>query len=848
MDIRSAARRIAPAIAVSVFLAAAWLLYRELSAYRLEDIRIAIADIPSWRLWAAAALTALNYLVLIGYDHLALEASGHRLPGAKVALASFMGFVTSFNFGFLLGGTSIRYRLYSSWGLSALEIMKLMVILGLSFWMSLFALGGTVFSILPSQLLPVGFLTLEHLRLLGAVFLTAFVAYLVLARVRRQVPGLSAIELPEFRVAVKQTVVGVADLLVSAAAVYVLVGRGSSIGYLQFLGAYLLAVLGAMLAQVPGGIGVLELIILKVGFPEASPAVVAGLLVFRVVYYLGPLLVATVLLFGIEVARHVTLARRVWTALSQWADAIAPTLLAMATFLSGTVLLLSGTLPMLPGRAAALERVLPLGVVEASHFIGSLAGAALLVLARGLQRRLDSAWWMTLGLLGTGIAASLMKGFDYEEGFVLAVVLAALGAGHRSFYRKGSLIGERFTLAWTAAVFIVVAGSISLGIFAHQHVEYSSQLWWAFAFSGDAPRAIRAGVGALAVLLLFALSTLVSPSRRASARVTSGGIEDAVPIVARSARTTAHLALLGDKSFLFNPERSGFVMYAVEGRSWIAMGDPVGPSEVLPELVWAFRELADRHDGWPVFYQVEPRVLPVYVDQGMELLKLGEEASVPLDTFTLDGSRRRGLRQTHRRGARDDLKFSVIGPGEVSRRIETLEDVSNDWLAHKGAVEKGFSLGYFDRDYLERGPCGLIERSGTTIAFASLWCGAGKEELSVDLMRYRAESPPDTMEYLFIELMLWGQREGYASFSLGMAPLSGLDTGHLAPLWNRIADLVFRHGDHFYSFEGLREYKEKFDPVWSPRYLASPGGIVLPWILTDLTMLVRRRRSTSGSV
>lgn len=843
MDTRSAVRRIAPAIAVAVFFGAAWLLFRELRQFHLQDIRAAVADISAWRLWAAALLTLLNYLILMGYDYVALEASGKHLPGGKIAVASFMGFVTSFNFGFLLGGTSIRYRLYSSWGLSAVEIMKLVILLGVGFWMSLFALAGVVFAVTPPDVVVGWPLAAGKIRLVGFVFLVICVLYLTAGQVRRRVPGLGGIELPGLRVAVKQIMVGVADLVVSSCALYVLISGGTSVGYLQFLGAYLLAILASMVTQVPGGVGVLELVILKVAFDQTSASVVAGLLAFRVIYYLLPLLAATALLSGIEVGRHRTTVRRVWSSLSPWADAIAPTLLAMATFLSGAVLLLSGSVPMLPGRAAVLERMLPLGVVEVSHFVGSLAGAGLLVLARGLLRRLDSAWWVTLGLLGTGIVASLLKGLDYEEGIILAFVMVALGAGHGSFYRKGSLIGERFTGPWTAAVIIVVVSSISLGLFAHQHVEYSSELWWVFAFSGDAPRAIRAEVGAMILLLLFALSSLISPSRRTRGAADAGDIEEAVPIVGRSTKSASHLALLGDKSFLFNSERSAFVMYGVERRSWVAMGDPVGPDEALPEMVWAFRELVDRHGGWPVFYQVEPEMLSVYVDQGMELLKLGEEGRVPLDSFGLEGHSRKGLRQAHGRGEREGLSVVVVGPEEVQRRMDLLGRVSDAWLGEKGVAEKGFSLGYFDPTYLSRGPCALVERGGETIAFANLWCSARKEELSIDLMRYRPDSPPDTMEYLFTELMLWGRTEGYTWFSLGMAPLSGLESGHLAPLWNRVADLVFRHGDHFYSFEGLRAYKEKFDPVWTPRYLASPGGIKLPAILTDLAMLIRRRRS-----
>jgi phosphatidylglycerol lysyltransferase len=88
--------------------------------------------------------------------------------------------------------------------------------------------------------------------------------------------------------------------------------------------------------------------------------------------------------------------------------------------------------------------------------------------------------------------------------------------------------------------------------------------------------------------------------------------------------------------------------------------------------------------------------------------------------------------------------------------------------------------------------------------------------------------------------MLWGKQQGYQWFNLGMAPLSGIENRPLAPLWNRAVNLAFHYGDHFYSFEGLRAYKEKFDPVWSPKYLASPGGLALPRILADITTLISR--------
>ena len=141
--------QIGPFVVVIIFIVAARMLYKDLQHYRIRDIREAAVQIPPWRLWAAVGLTVVNYLVLIGYDYLAIRAIGHPLSLGRVALASFTGFVTSYNFGALLGGTSVRYRLYSAWGLSAVEILQLVVMLGITFWVGIFALAGVFFVVEP---------------------------------------------------------------------------------------------------------------------------------------------------------------------------------------------------------------------------------------------------------------------------------------------------------------------------------------------------------------------------------------------------------------------------------------------------------------------------------------------------------------------------------------------------------------------------------------------------------------------------------------------------------------------------------------------------------------------------
>jgi len=132
----------------------------------------------------------------------------------------------------------------------------------------------------------------------------------------------------------------------------------------------------------------------------------------------------------------------------------------------------------------------------------------------------------------------------------------------------------------------------------------------------------------------------------------------------------------------------------------------------------------------------------------------------------------------------------------------------------------------------------VVKQGGQAIAFANLWPGAEGSELSIDLMRHRPEAPRGIMDFLFVSIMLWGKGQGYKWFSFGMAPLSGLEQSGAGALWGNIGALIYRHGEHFYNFQGLREYKNKFGPVWEPKYLAYPGAFTLPTVFLNLTTMI----------
>ena len=310
-------------------------------------------------------------------------------------------------------------------------------------------------------------------------------------------------------------------------------------------------------------------------------------------------------------------------------------------------------------------------------------------------------------------------------------------------------------------------------------------------------------------------------------------------LVAESEDTEASIALTGDKLFLVSEDESAFVAYADTGTSLIAKGDPVGEAKAGRALVWALREKAWREGKRVAFYAVSPAYLPTYLDLGLTILKIGEVARVDLTAFTLDGSKRKDLRQARNRAARDGFAFAVVPKEALEPILPELRAISDGWLAQKQGEEKGFALGAFTDAYMLNFDVAVLrDPGGRIVAFANLFQGAERSELSLDLMRYRPDAPHFAMDALFAELMLWGQAQGFRRASLGAAPFAGIENRQLAPVWNRIGGFIHDHGEHFYRFEGLRAWKEKFDPVWSPNYLACPGGLAAPRILYEVNVLV----------
>ena len=801
---------------------------------RYEEIVAAMKATTATQMMLAALATLLSFAALTGYDWAALRYAGARVPYRIIAPTAFAAYALSNTVGFgVLTGGAVRMRLYGAAGLEPTTISRAIAFGTISFGIGTGAMAAFALVADASGVAPLLHVPSVVLRVAAAAWLVLVAAFVAACAgrtswarsVRRVIP------LPSAGLAGSQLLVSAADIVFAAAALWWLLPP-SDVSPVAFVGFFAVATLLGVVSHSPGGVGVFEAVML-VTLANDVPAgqLAAALLLYRGLYFFAPLAIALVMLSAYEL-RAATL-----SPLGRAARGTATLLLAAMTFLVGVMLLVSGVTPASEDATAWLAEHVPLPLIETSHFLGSVAGVGLLFIARGMLLRLNVAWWAGVALAGLAFLAALPKGVAVSEAAVLIVLLVALALSRKQFTHKANLLagafGERWLLAIAAAV-LAIAGVL---FFAYRDVAYAHDLWWQFEFDANAPRSLRALVGVAIVLLVLALRFLLRRPPHALAPPSSADLEHADRIVRSQDSSASGVALLGDKHLLFSDSGRSFLMFGVRGRSWVALFDPVAPEEEAAELVWRFMDLARDSGGRPSFYQVRPQMLPLYLDAGLRLFKVGEQALVPLPAFSLKGTSRAGLRHALNRGERDGLEFRVIPPADVGPALPDLRRVSAAWLARRRAAEKGFSLGAFKDDYVARQGAAAIYQAGQMVAFATLMTTDTKGDASVDLMRYVPSAPAGTMDVLLVRLLQYFQSEGYARFDLGMAPLSGIAEHALAPHWHRLAHLLFEHGESFYNFRGVRSFKDKFSPIWEPRYLATTG-ITPVAALTNVAALV----------
>lgn len=830
------------AIPILVTLIALIVLHELSSHVKWADVQTDVAN-TSWKLMLIALCwTAFSFFSLSLYDVFAVQSvADGEVPLPVAGMAGACGYAVSNCLGFsYITGTAIRYRIYASLGLDLGRVAGVIATSWIAFWSGFVLLLGTLLTLHPdgiSKILPISDVTET---VIGVCLLAALASLFIwLSRGgRRLATGGLGFNLPGGKLAGLLTLAAVGDLFGASMTLYVLMPDDIGVGYPFFFTIYIGAIAVGILSHAPGGIGAFEATLIAGLGASGRSDVIAALLLYRLVYTFLPFAIATL---SIAVASALTHRHHISGA-ATWVyrviRPIIPMVAAGVAAVAGVILLVSGALPTNSQSLGALRDFLPLSFVEASHLAGSAVGVLLLLVSRGLFRKLYRAWVVAMLLMVAGFIASLTKGLDTHEAITMLGTIALLATFRGAFYRVSGASIFRLNIPWLVSVIALLLVIFWIGLFAYSHVEYQNALWWEFAWNGNASRFLRSSLVVAVILGIVAVNSLFGREVPEPMRTEIPEVVERLAL--ESEDTEAQISLTGDKQFLISPDDKAFLAYADTGNALISKGEPVGEEKAGQQLIWQLREMADREGKLCAFYSVSTKYLPTFLDLGLSILKIGEVARVPLKDFSLDGKPRKRFRQAKHRAEREGYVFEILPKENLAPALPELRKISDDWLEHKAGEEKGFALGGFDDEYLSYFDFAVLKKAdtGKIVAFANLFQGGHKSELSLDLMRYEPDGSNFIMDALFAEMMTWGAEQGFHWFSLGAAPFSGIENRQLASFWNRVGGFVYEHGEQFYHFEGLRSFKQKFDPEWSPNYLASPGGLAAPRILYEVNILI----------
>ncbi len=751
------------------------------------------------------------------------------MPPARITFVSFISYTFSHNIGFsLLTGGSIRYRIYSSWGLTAEQIARLTAFAAFSFILGISSIGGLILLLSPAKLPAIPYFPLKNLWPIGALALAGVFGYLLLTFIRRRPLRLRGwqIPLPPFRQALGQILLGGAEWTVTASVLYPLLPETADLSLPGYLQIYLLAQLVALFSHVPGGLGIFESVFLLLVPGVPPPALFGSLIVYRTLYYLLPFLLGIILLTAFETLRHGKRFRRVGSVFGQWIAASGPVLLSAATLGSGAALLV---LAAVPYHASWLPLSLPLPAVESLYWLSAMTGTALLLLARGVQRRLHSAVRSAEFFLLFGIVLSLLKGPEPWMGLSLALVLMALVSSRQLFHRRLSLLEEPYTPGWLAVILILFCSGLWLGSLFHRPLSLDLPAWFAFSMSAEASRFLRASAGAVLLLVVFAVSKKL---HRPPARPAVPDAEGMVVLQRLNAgypSAFGHLYLFGDKPVLFDAEKTAGLAFVRGERTLVCLGEGLGTQSQRQELFWRFREMCDREGKWPVFYGIGEEGRSDCLELGLSPLEFGQDVSIPLDGISPAAANEKsrkiieGMRQA-------GYTFQIVPAGESTELPDKIRMLGGE---NRQGPRNLLLQGHLHADYLKRFPAGVLSQNGSIVAFAAL-PEKGESERIIDFVYCVPEAPQGSIGFLFASIDRWGREAGLSRLQAGIVPLMETTEAPLSPVWRQFGRFLYPHAEHFATLAELRAFKLNFSESGQMRYIACPDVLTLPEILADI--------------
>lgn len=597
---------------------------------------------------------------------------------------------------------------------------------------------------------------------------------------------------------------------------------------------FMIAITIGIISMIPGSLGSFDLIMVSglVGLGIDKAQALSWLLVFRLFYYILPFCLGVVLFLKNMGSR---LNEKYLGIPQKVIEALSTIILVWGLRLFAFLLMVSAIVPQELGHLPLLRELTPSTGQFVFQLPSIVLGVLFFLLARLVKRRLKFTLTLATVLGLVSLVYLNIGSFSLPSSLFLMVLLFLV------WWNKDIFVRRQYIYAWEDCCkdIIYIGGTlfltlVLLGHFNPHHVfklKHLSHLVTHWIHFLD-----------LSLILVILYVLVLRESNKIKENFgevfDKQRYQDFIATIP-NLNLDAALAFLGDK-YLYWYQEDGqdkvVFQFAIENNKCVVMSDPLAHSGYLEKGLSQFLAEAEDANISVIFYEVNQETTLLLHEYGYDFMKFGETAQVSLDEFTTEGKHGKKFRTVVNKLENKGYQFQVLQPPFDKKMLNTLKEISDSWL--DGRQEKGFSLGYFDEKYIQLAPIALVSDEEDNIqAFVTFLASNGPNEASIDLMRYDLKTAPNgIMDYLFVKLLLHFKEEGVTFFDLGMAPLSNVGTEKHSFLQEKVAYLIYAFTNRFYSFSGLRQYKQKFNPIWSPRYVAYPRDT---WLILDMLAIYR---------
>ncbi len=626
---------------------------------------------------------------------------------------------------------------------------------------------------------------------------------------------------------------------------------GLHLSILDVLPLFIAATVIGIVSMIPGELGSFDLMMIiglsVLGIPKET--VIVWLLLFRLFYYIVPFFIGLVLFFknlGSTInSRYNEIPLSLMKELSHKLE-------VFFLYFTGTMLVLSATIPEAFIRLPFLQHLNPIHSRVIVVFPAILLGFLLIIAGRGISARVKRAYLPTISIVFLTFLYAFAAGFRVSTGLFLALLLLFVIFSKGELYRKQLV----YSAEWMTIDGIIIGGLailyIAIGVYNRPNIHHRHRLPDFFLFPNE--KIWMAGFVAI-LIVSFVILLFITFLKNKRIKIGEKPNEERLNHILHTygGNCDSQLVFLMDKEVYYynnGTEDTVFFQLATFNNKLLIMGNPSGKSTDFEAATEALIQEADLYNYLPVFYENTEDMVMILHEFGYDFIKFGERALVYLPDFTMSGKKRKGQRASFNKVLKEGFTFDVLQPPFSAQTMAALKEVSDEWLG--GRKEKGFSLGFFSEDYLQRAPIAVIkDKDDTIVAFANFMPTYTDNIGTIDLMRHSpSKAPSGTMDFLFINLFQYMRDEEQLEyFDLGMAPLANVGTSRKSFTQERIAYLVYNFGSRFYSFGGLKDYKDKFSNKWIAEYVLYSRDswiayIMIALLITD-NMPVNKEKNSS---